>query len=107
MRKQIITIAHDQFGHMSDKRTRYVVSRKFVWPGMAKDISTWSRSCLVCQRQGKVRPQRAPMCQIPILTEPFESVAIYLVGPFPKAKSGHRYLLTMIDLASRYPRHCH
>ena len=103
MSKQIITIAHDQFGHMSDKRTRYVVSRKFVWPDVAKDISTWCRSCLVCQRQGKVSPQRAPMCQTPILMEPFASVAIDLVGPFPKAKSGHRYLLTMIDLASRYP----
>ena len=71
IRKDIMSIAHDQFGHMADKRTRYVISRKFVWPGMAKDVRTWCRSCLVCQRQGKVKPQCAPMCQTPILTEPF------------------------------------
>ena len=92
--------AHDYFGHMGDRRTRYVVARKFVWPGMARDISLWCKSCIVCQKQQK---DRAPMCPMPILTEPFEAVAVDLVGPFPRAKSGHRYLLTLICLASRYP----
>ena len=99
--KQIMSIAQDNFEHMSDKRTRHVISRKFVWPGMARDVSLWCRACtVVCQRH---KPHREPMCQTPILTEPFESVAIDLVGPFPKAKGGYRYLLTLIDLASRYP----
>ena len=102
-RKQIMSIAHDNFGHMSDKRTRHVISRKFVWLGMARDVSLWCRACTVCQRQGKAKPHRAPMCQTPILTEPFDSVAIDLIGPFPKAKGGYRYLLTLINLASRYP----
>ena len=92
--------AHDYFGHMGDRRTRYVVARKFVWPGMARDISLWCKSCIVCQKQQK---DRAPMCPMPILTEPFEAVAVDLVGPFPRAKSGHRYLLTLICLTSRYP----
>ncbi len=39
----------------------------------------------------------------PIATETFESVAVDLVGPFPRSKSGYKYLLTMICLASRYP----
>ena len=34
---------------------------------------------------------------------PFEKVAIDLVGPFEIAKSGHRFVLTCINLASRYP----
>ena len=40
------------------------------------------------------------MCPMPILTEPFEAVAVDLVA---RAKSGYRYLLTLICLASRYP----
>ena len=103
LRRDIMKTAHDYFGHMGDRRTRYVVARKFVWPGMARDISLWCKSCIVCQKQKKDRPQRAPMCPMPILTEPFEAVAVDLVGPFPRAKSGHRYLLTLICLASRYP----
>ena len=103
MRKSIMSMAHNNFGHMSDKRTRYIVGRKFVWPGMARDVSRWCKTCVICQKQGKNTPQRAPMCQMPVMTEPFEAVAIDLVGPFPRAKSGYKYLLTMICLASRYP----
>ncbi len=39
----------------------------------------------------------------PIATETFESVAVDLVGPFPRSKSGYKYLLTIICLASKYP----
>ena len=32
-----------------------------------------------------------------------ERVAIDLIGPFPTAKGGFKYLLTYIDLATRWP----
>ena len=34
---------------------------------------------------------------------PFERVAIDLVGPFPTATGGFKFLLTCIDLATRWP----
>ncbi len=37
------------------------------------------------------------------LTEPFESVALDLVGPMEKGKGGNRYLLTCICLSSKWP----
>ncbi len=43
------------------------------------------------------------MVERPILAEPFESVAIDLVGPLPKGKGGNRYILTYICLATRWP----
>ena len=43
------------------------------------------------------------MVPIPIMTMPFEKVAIDLVGPFPRTKDGYRFLLTTMDLATRYP----
>ena len=48
MRKSIMSMAHNNFGHMSDKRTRYIVGRKFVWPGMARDVSRWCKTCVIC-----------------------------------------------------------
>ena len=46
---------------------------------------------------------KALMQEVPVLTEPFEKVAIDLAGPFERAASGYRFLLTAIDLATRYP----
>jgi len=38
-----------------------------------------------------------------IVAVPFERVTVDLVGPFPAATGGFRFLLTMIDLATRWP----
>ena len=35
--------------------------------------------------------------------KPFERVAMDIVGPLPKTKSGHRYILVLVDYATRYP----
>ena len=40
---------------------------------------------------------------MPAISEPFEKLAVDLVGPFPRSKLGMKYLLTGICLASRYP----
>ena len=43
------------------------------------------------------------MQERPILTQPFEFIAVDLVGPLPKAKGGYRFILTSICLASKWP----
>ena len=37
------------------------------------------------------------------MTEPFRRVAMDIVGPLPRTKSGNRYILVMSDYATRYP----
>ncbi len=38
----------------------------------------------------------------PIITEPFESVTVDIIGPFDKAKGGVKWVFTFICLASRW-----
>ena len=38
-----------------------------------------------------------------ILTMPFESLAVDIVGPFPKCKGGVRYVPTTLCLATKWP----
>jgi hypothetical protein len=41
---------------------------------------------------------------MPVIAEPFKRIAIDLVGPFvPASTSGNRYVLTIVDVATRYP----
>ena len=45
----------------------------------------------------------APMQITPTITEPFHCIALDIVGPLPRTSCKHMYILTYIDLASRYP----
>ena len=40
---------------------------------------------------------------MPIIGEPFARVAIDLVGPLPMSGRKHRWILTLVDCATRYP----
>ena len=41
---------------------------------------------------------------MPLVDQPFKRVAIDLVGPIgPPSEEGHRYILTLVDFATRYP----
>ena len=52
---------------------------------------------------GKSNPRKAPMIEREIVSVPFETVAIDLVGPFEKGRVGYRYLLTYVCMASKWP----
>ena len=62
-------------------------------------------SCDVCQRtvkRGSVR--KVPLGSMPLIDTPFKRVAVDIVGPIaPPSEAGHRYILTLVDYATRYP----
>ena len=47
---------------------------------------------------------RARLGDMPLIDQSFKRVAIDLVGPIaPASDKGHRYILTLVDYATRYP----
>ena len=40
---------------------------------------------------------------MPVIGEPFERMAMDIVGPLPRSRSGSRYVLVVCDYATRYP----
>ena len=79
------------------------LERYFTWPGMRKDIREFCSSCPECQRAGKVLQSKVPLVKTPIISVPYQRLACDLVGPLSRAKSGHRYILTVMCLGTRYP----
>ena len=67
---------------------------------MQEDATRFCRSCDVCQQtlpKGKVT-------KVPLIDTPFKRIAMDLVGPIhPPSDRGHRYILTVMDYATRYP----
>ena len=103
----ILLRAHeDHFsGHFGIRKTMNRVLKCFYWPSVKKDVSRHCKTCHSCQIIGKPnRPiEKAPLLPIPSIGEPFKELVIDIVGPLPRTRSGHEYLLTIIDRASRYP----
>ncbi|XP_068212662.1 uncharacterized protein [Palaemon carinicauda] len=106
-RELIMKMAHDSLlaGHFSNCKTEDKVFALYFWPGATADILRYCRSCDICQRttsQGRVK--KAPLQTVPIITEPFAKVAADIVGPLsPPSEDGHRFILTLVDCATRYP----
>ena len=102
-RTKVLHLAHEKSGHFARRKTLQLIRRSFLWPLLAKDVSDHCKSCQQCQRMGKSTPRKAPMIEREIVSVPFETVAIDLVGPFEKGRRGYRYLLTYVCMASKWP----
>ena len=93
-------------GHMGINKSTDRIQSNFYWPCMYGDIERYCKSCDVCQRtvpKGKI--PKAPLVNLPIINTPFTRVAVDLVGPlFPSSSRKHKYILTMVDMATRYPK---
>ena len=106
-REAIMQIAHDSImgGHLGYKKTLDKIRAQFTWPGITADVERYCKSCDACQRtipNGKV--VKAPLGSMPIIKTPFHRVAVDLVGPIvPKSDKGNRYILTLVDYATRFP----
>ena len=107
LRETVMTMAHDAVmsGHQGQKKTKDRIWREFWWPGFGSDVTRFCRSCDICQRTiAKGRVPSVPLGKMPIIDTPFDRVAVDLVGPiFPPTERGNKYILTMMDYATRYP----
>ena len=102
-RQQVMTLAHDKFGHLSRNPVVTHIAKSFYWPTLWGDVRAHIQVCDTCQRTTKHNPKKAPMVPREIVTVPFERVSIDLVGPLPKSKGGFKNLFTYIDNSSRWP----
>ena len=100
-RKKVLVLAHDKMQHMGARRVTSLIRQRFTWPGVGQDIIQFCRACPICQKCSKTKSRKALMVERPVLSEPFEVIAVDLVGPMPKGRGGCMYLLTAICMATR------
>lgn len=77
--------------------------KKFAfWPGMSKDVPKYVKSCSVCLKCKPMRDVPAPLRRFPGVREKFERIHLDLVGPLPVTNEGAKYVLTVIDVLTRF-----
>ena len=102
-RQKCLQMAHTRFGHQGRNKMVTLLKPMFYWPSLSKDCMSFIRECSICQKMDKGRPSNCPMQPREVTSIPFEKMAIDIVGPFPNAVGGFRFLLTAIDVATRWP----
>ena len=107
LRVRVMEVAHDSIfgGRLGVKKTKDKIQTNFYGPRMHNDISGFCRSCDVCQKTvDKETVARAPLGEMLLIDTPFKRVAVDLVGLItPASERGQRYILTLVDYATRYP----
>ena len=104
---EILNLAHEtpMSGHLGINKTYHKIRNHFYWPGLKSDVSQFCKFCHTCQMVGKPNQTipKAHLHPIPAFDEPFSRITIDCVGPLPKTKSGHEYLLTIMCASTRFP----
>ena len=84
LRKKVMEVAHDSIfgGYLGIKKTKDRIQTNFYWPGMQGDVTSFCRSCDVCQKtSAKGSVPRVPLGDMLLIDMPFRRVAVDLVGP--------------------------
>lgn len=100
-RRAVFTTLHGQ-AHSGQSATRQIVKARFVWPGMDREIRSWTRTCEQCQRAKIHRHTSAPLAPFAAPERRFGHIHLDLVGPLPTSNNA-KYLLTCIDRFTRWP----
>ena len=105
--ERVIDVVHSSImgAHMGVQKTMDKITSNFYWPGIHGDVTRFCRSCDICQRtiqKGKV--PKVPLELMPLIDTPFKRVVVDLIGPIHlPSEQGHRYILALVDCATRYP----
>src|SRR6266536_1686710 len=107
LRLKVMEISHSSIlgAHMGCTKILSRIMTKFYWPRIQSQVKRYVLSCDVCQRtvyKGSV--PKASLGSLPLYSTPFQHVCVDLIGPIiPCSDKNHRYIITLIDLTTRYP----
>ena len=100
-RRKVFEAVHN-LSHPSIRATRTLITRKFMWHGINKQIGAWAKACIACQTSKVHRHVKAPLSTFKVPSRRFDHINIDLVGPLPPSQ-GYTYLFTIVDRFTRWP----
>lgn len=102
IRRTLVYAQHDlpTGGHRGWEKTYQALKLRYWWPGMRGDVQGYVESCPVCQRVKGKWPIPGDLSPLAV-TKPFEYVHLDLIGPLPPTIQGNRYILSVVDRATK------
>ena len=96
-REEILKDCHDDAtaGHLGIAKTTSRLARLYYWPKIFANGRDYVRGCISCQRFKAQRQATAGTMRATDVQNPWETVAIDLVGRLPRSNDGNTWLLVM------------
>ncbi len=89
-------------GHLGIHKTIAKIRGQFIWRGMDRDIANRVRSCETCSLSKPARNTKLGLLSSEVAEKPLEKLFIDYVGPFPRSKTGNKFLLVCVDAFSKF-----
>ena len=104
LRQKILHECHctPEGGHFGFYKTFNKIAENFYWPKMRSDIARFLANCRHCQEQKSCQSAPAGSMSSHIVEQPWQVVCSDLVGELPRSASGFKWVLTQVDLFSKY-----
>ena len=104
MQRNLLQWAHDHptAGHSGQQKTLFRLTTRVFWESMRKDVYNYVMTCDACQQfKYNNAPSASPM-QTHSVTEPWHTIGIDIMGPFPTTSRNKRFLLVIVDYFTRW-----
>lgn len=90
--------AHGGIGKTIDRLRRFC-----YWPRMTVDVRQMVNECNICRETKAPNVTlRPPMGQQMVAERPFQLIYSDLLGPYPRSKTGHTYILVVLDKFTKF-----
>ena len=90
------------FHTQARRTTQKLISQKFVWHCLKKQVNQWVKECVRCQSSKIQQHVHAPLETFSVPEKRFSHIHVDLVGPLPPSL-GFTHLFTVIDRHTRWP----
>ena len=103
-RNKALILAHSSVmsGHSGRNNTINRLKKFAFWPSMKRDAIAFVSKCEICKKYKKEKIPPIPILRNPQVTRPWQCVHADTVGPLPEALSGNKYIITFVDVLTRY-----
>ena len=101
LQDQIIEDIHN-IAHIGETATIWAVASRYYFPAITVKVKLIVTTCLRCQRKKKKKGTQRHTYEVDAYTVKFTSVSIDHVGPLPATPEGLRFLLVVLDRATRW-----
>ncbi|CAF4255358.1 unnamed protein product, partial [Rotaria sordida] len=104
IQQKLLSWAHDHpsAGHDGQQKTLFRLTTRVFWDSIRKDVYNYVASCQACQQFKYNNISLANLLQTHIVNEPWHTIGIDIMGPFPKKARQKRFLLVIVDYFTRW-----
>ena len=104
LRQSVILEYHDKPlpGHPVAEESIRAIQSRFVWPGMTRETRRYVMGCHLCICCKPIRGHHPDGLRPRTVKTAWDTIAVDLMGPYPRTNKGHRFILVVTDLFTRW-----